>query len=153
LLRYPYGTDRLDRKYDKKNSYYISVQYTKKPQGTAIDEYKKNQPWLEGYLPLLTMKDGETKSDLRSKLIRIKQTNIGNYKGVEYISTLSETAQTEWVYSREVFLINDNYDTVRIQGSPNNVEVVNKSEWKTAYQQIDEANLPIFRDLVNSISL
>ncbi|OGM14012.1 hypothetical protein A2873_03325 [Candidatus Woesebacteria bacterium RIFCSPHIGHO2_01_FULL_42_80] len=99
------------------------------------------------------MKDGETKSDLRSKLIRIKQTNIGNYKGVEYISTLSETAQTEWVYSREVFLINDNYDTVRIQGSPNNVEVVNKSEWKTAYQQIDEANLPIFRDLVNSISL
>ena len=99
------------------------------------------------------MKDGETKSDLRSKLIRIKQTNIGNYKGVEYISTLSETAQTEWLYSREVFLINDNYDTVRIQGSPNNVEVVNKSEWKTAYQQIDEANLPIFRDLVNSISL
>ncbi|PIU03509.1 hypothetical protein COT44_02680 [Candidatus Shapirobacteria bacterium CG08_land_8_20_14_0_20_39_18] len=58
-----------------------------------------------------------------------------------------------WIISTIVLFVNDNYDKIRIEGSPNNVSIVNKSEWKTAFQQIDESNLTIFRDFMDSISL
>ena len=144
---YPYGTDRAERKYEKKNSYYITVQYGRKPPETPIEEYKKNQPWLEQYLPLLTMRDGETKTYEGIVFTRVRQSNKNNFKGVEYTVSLSPID-----FHREVLLVNDNYDTFRIEGSPKNVEVINEAEWKTAFQVVDEANLNTFREVVNSIS-
>jgi len=150
---YPYGTDRMDRTYTKENSYYISFQYDKKPDNRTIEQYKSEQPWLEEGLSILSLKDGESKSNARNLVTRVKSAKIGNYTGVEFISTLSETAQTEMFWEREVFLIDDNYNTIKISGGPSNVTIQDTEIWKTYYQAVDKENLNSFYDFVNSVSL
>ena len=139
---YPYGTDPMERVYDLQNSYNVVIQVSKNDQ---------NQIWKDTYQMLVNLKDGESVSDARSLTIRVRQFSLGGFEGIEYISTLSETAQTEPVYARQVILINaQSNDVITVMGQPINVEGAN---WREVYKAIDEANLTIFREMVESITV
>jgi hypothetical protein len=141
---YPYGTDRMEQIYEVKNSYYVLIQYSKNDQ---------NQYWKDTYQSLLNLQDGESLSDARSLVIRVRQLKLGRFEGIEYISTLSETAQTEPVYIRQVILFDEQSNVLTIMGTPNNVEIGNGAEWRDAYKMIDEANLNLFHQIVESITV
>jgi hypothetical protein len=141
---YPYGNPP-GQPSDVKNSYSVVIQL-----------YKANQNpfWKDTYLSLQNLKDGESQSGTRSLIIRVRQLDLGRFKGFEYIATLSESAKTDNVYGRDVLLFDDQTnDLLTIDGQPNNVEVSNGTNWRTDYQKIDEANLTIFHKIVESISI
>jgi hypothetical protein len=140
---YPYG-EVPEQPSEVKNSYSVIFQYSKNSQ---------NQYWKDTYQSLLNLKDGESFSDGRSMVIKVRQLNIGGFNGIEYISTLSETAQTDPVYIRQVILFDDQSNLLTIMGTPNNVEVGSGEEWRDVYQKIDEANQTIFHNIVDSIML
>jgi hypothetical protein len=139
---YPYGTDRTEQIYQIKNSYYVIIQFSKNNQ---------NQYWKDTYQSLVNLQDGESISDKRSLVIRVRRLNLGRFEGIEYISTLSETAQTEPVYIRQVILFDDQSNLLTIMGTPNNVEISNVSGWRDTYKMIDEANQVIFHQMVDSV--
>jgi hypothetical protein len=140
----PYG-ESPEQPTNVKNSYNVVIQYTKNNQ---------NSYWKDTYQSLLNLKDGESLSDARSLVIRVRQLDIGRFKGYEYISTLSETAQTDHVYAREIMLFDEQTnDLLTILGQPNNVEVGNGANWRDAYQMIDEANLSSFHKIVESLTI
>jgi hypothetical protein len=100
------------------------------------------------------MQDGESISDLRSLIIRVRELELGWFKGFEYISTLSETALTEYFYAREVMAYHESAnDLLTVMGYPNNVKIDDAAEWRDAYQRIDEANLILFHAIVESITI
>jgi len=141
---YPYG-ELPEKPSDVKNSYNVVLQYTKNNQ---------NPYWKDTYQSLLTLKDGESLSGVRSLIIRVRQLDLGRFKGFEYIFTLPETAQTDHVYGREVMLFDEQTnDLLTITGQPNNVEVSNGTQWRELYRTIDEANLTFFHDIVESITI
>ena len=142
---YPYGTDPAERIYVLKNSYNVVIQYSKNNQ---------NQYWMDIYQSLLNLRDGESLSDGRGLLIRVGQLNIGGFEGIEYISTLSEMAQTEPIYARQVILVNAQSNALlTIMGQSNNVEISDGENWRDVYRMIDEANLTLFHDIVESITV
>jgi hypothetical protein len=141
---YPYGEPPAQAS-DVKNSYNVVIQYTKNNQ---------NPYWKNTYQSLQNLKDGESISNARNLIIRVRQLDIGGFKGFEYISTLSQTAQTDHVYAREVILFNEaTKGLLTIMGQPNNVEVSNGIQWRDIYQKIDEANLIFFHKIVESIKI
>ncbi len=140
---YPYGTGREEQIYQLSNSYYVVLQYTQNNQNTY---------WSDTYQALASLQDGESSSGERGMLIRVRQLELGPFKGFEYIATLSETAQTEPFYAREVLLVDDRTgDLLTITGSPNNVAVGEGMGWREAYRLADEANLSLFHQIVDSI--
>ena len=141
---YSYGTDRTDQVITQPNSYYIVVQYTKNSQ---------NAFWLDAYQKLTAMQDGESLSDARSRIIRVREVNLGDLHGFEYIATLSDTAQTEPVYSREVILVDDRSNLLTISGSPNNVEIFAGANWRDLYRAEDEQYQDIFHAILESLEL
>ncbi len=44
-------------------------------------------------------------------------------------------------------------DLLTIMGQPNNVEVSNGANWRDVYRSIDEANLTIFHEIVDSMTM
>jgi hypothetical protein len=141
---YPYG-ESPEKPSIVKNSYNVVIQYAKNNQ---------NSYWEDTYQSLKNLKDGGSISNARSLIIRVRQFDIGGFKGFEYISTLSETAQTDHVYIREVMLFNEQTrDLLTIMGQPNNVEVSNGIQWRDVYQTIDKANLIFFHKIVESITI
>jgi hypothetical protein len=141
---YPYGTDRTEQMYSVKNAYYVVVQYSKNDQ---------NQYWKDTYQSLVNLQDGEALSSARSLVIKVRSLQLGRFEGIEFISTLSETAQTEPVYTRQVILFDDQSNLLTVMGNPNNVEISNGMGWRATYQMIDEANLNDFHQLVESITV
>ncbi len=141
---YPYGNPP-NQPSDFKNSYNVVIQYTKNNQ---------NPFWKHTYQSLQNLKDGESISGERSLIVRVRQLNLGRFKGFEYISTLSETAQTDHVYAREVILFDEQTnDLLTITGQPNNVEVSSGTNWRDVYRSFDEANLTFFHEIVDSITI
>jgi hypothetical protein len=138
---YPYGTDPTQRIYEKQDSYYVLIQYSKNDQ---------NSVWKETYDSLVNLVDDESLSTARSLTIKVRDLELGRFKGVEYISTLSETAQTQPVYMRNVILFDDQANVITIMGQPNNVVV--GANWREAYQRVDELNMPVFDRIVESIT-
>lgn len=139
---YPYG-ERPDQPSSVKNSYHVVIQYTKN---------NHNSFWKDIYQPLQNLKDGESLSGARSLLIRVRQLNVGRFAGFEYITTLSQTAQTERVYSRSVMLLDkQTNDLLTIMGQPDNVEVINAASWREVYRSLDEANQPTFQKIIESL--
>ncbi len=141
---FPYGTDRTEQIYDETNSYYITIQYRKNPGYVTLEEYSQNQPWLNTYLELLSLKDGESISSARAIEIREREIQIGRFSGLEYIATLPGQAQTEHFYGRQVILFDDELNSIMILGSPNNVEIGEDGNWREAYQNLDQAYKEIF---------
>ncbi|MCE9645517.1 MAG: hypothetical protein K8S20_05910 [Chloroflexi bacterium] len=141
---YPYG-EPPEQPSDVKNSYNIVIQYTKNNQ---------NQYWKATLESLLGLRDGESFSDARSMVIRVRQFDLGRFKGFEYITTLSETAQTDPFYSRSVILFDgQSNDLVTILGQPVNVQVNEGANWRQVYQVIDDANLTVFHEILGSLTL
>jgi len=140
---YPYGQPP-EQPSEVKNSYYVVIQYSKNDQSSY---------WNETYQSLISLQDGESLSGTRGMIIRVRQLELGRFKGFEYISTLSETAQTEHVYGREVILIDEQSNLLTVFGTPSNVEVSNSEEWRDVYQMIDEANLTIFHEIIETITI
>jgi hypothetical protein len=141
---YPYGTDRADQALTRPNSYYIVVKYTKNNWNTY---------WQDTYQNLTAMQDGESLSDIRSRIIRVRQINLDDLHGFEYIATLSDTAQTEPIYSREVILVDDQSNLLTISGSPNTVEIPAGADWRDHYRAVDEQYQDIFNSILASMEL
>jgi hypothetical protein len=140
---FPYGNPP-EQPSEVKNSYKVVIQYTKDNQNTFLDDTHQT---------LLTLKDGESLSSPRSQIIRIRGLDFGRFQGFEYISTLSETAQTEPFYAREIYLMDDQANLITIFGTPNNVEISNGAEWREVYRGIDQANLNFFHEIVESLEM
>jgi hypothetical protein len=140
---YPYGS-QPEEPSAVKNSYLVVVQYSQASQDGS---------WKDTYAALSGLKDGESLSGTRSLVTRVRQLEHGRFKGFEFISTLSETAQTDHVYSREVILVDEQSNLLTILGSPNNVEVGSGANWRDVYRLLDEANLDAFQGLVASIKI
>jgi hypothetical protein len=147
---YPYGTSREDQVYALPDSYYIRIEYRPNTEDLTMDDYK-NSSWISPPLGMFDLADGESRSTARSLEIKVRDLEIGRFKGVEYIATLSETAQTERVYSRQVFLLDEQLNILMISASPNNVEVADPANWKADFQRIDEAHLETFYHVIESI--
>lgn len=144
---YPYGTDPAERINELTNSYHIVIQYTKNNQTPYWEEDAT-------YRSLLTLQDGESLSDARSQLMRVSQLDIGRFKGFEYITTLSETGQTDPFYLRSVMLFDEQTnDLITVMGQPYNVAVGDGLQWRDVYRSIDEANLGFYHEIVASITL
>lgn len=144
---YPYGTDRSERQYPTGNNYFIVAQFDKRPtenEGYALTQYNT----------LKDLKEGDSIKNMRNLTTKVRNININinGLTGVEYISTLSETAQTEMFYIREAILVNSNQDTITIRGSADGVIIEDVANWKSYYEDIDEDNLKVFTDFVNSVS-
>ena len=118
-------------------------------------QYSQNDPesfWPGTYETLLAMQDGESMQSARGLVVRQRAFEQGRFKGIEFITTLPETAQTEPVYIRQVILLSEQGEVLVVMGTPNNVQV-GEAGWREAYQRIDEANLPLFRQMVESIAV
>ncbi len=147
---YPYGTSREEQIYTLPDSYYILIQYRPNTENLTLDDYKSSS-WISPPLGLFDLADGETRTTARSLEIKVRDLEVGQFKGVEYIATLSDTAQTERAYSRQIFLLDENLNILMISGSPNNVAITDPTNWKADYQQVDEANLDILYKVIDSI--
>jgi hypothetical protein len=142
---YPYGTSLEERVYEHKNSYSVVIQYSKNDQ---------SQYWKDIYQSLLTLKDGEESlSDGHGVMIRVGEFKIGEFAGIEYISTLPIAAQTEPVYTRQAILFDGQSNLLSIMGTPNNVDFSIAENWRDAYRMVDEANLEVFHAIARSVSI
>jgi len=141
---YPYG-ETPEQPSSVKNSYNVVIQYTKNNQNTY---------WEDTYQSLMNLKDGESLSNGNSLLIRVRQLSIGRFTGFEYIATLSETAQTDHIYARSIMILDEQTsDLLTIMGQLINVEITNGAAWRDIYKNIDEANLNVFQEIVESITI
>lgn len=150
---YPYFSDRLNRVYNIKNSYYVVIQYSQNNKNLSFKQQIEKQPWIESYLSLFNLKDGEAISDNRNMFIRVRQVTLGRFEGLEYIQTLSDTAQTEWFYARRIVLFDEQLNNLTIVGTPNNVEILDQNNFLAAYQKVDKANLEILYQILQLVSV
>ena len=148
---YPYGTDRTEQIYQVINSYYITIRYQENPGYASLDEYSEAQLWLSTYLSMLNMEDGKSTSNSRAIDIKVRNVELGKFSGLEYITTLSETAQTEPVFIRQLILFDEQLNALMIMGSPNNVEIPINGNWREAYQSVDRENLEILYKVLELI--
>ena len=149
---YPYGTSREDQITTVPDSYYITIQYFENIQGRTWDDFISSG-WIDSYLELLRMEDGEFFTTARSLVIRVREFSLGDFQGLEYIATLSDTAQTERGYLREIMAFDENLNWLRITGSPNLVVITDPENWKDDFSRVDLANLDIFTTLAESIEI
>jgi hypothetical protein len=150
---YPYGTGLEERQPGAANAYGIMIQLTVNRSGWTLEQYRAEQPWFNDTLAVLDMQDGESSTTARSLISRERGLTVGRFTGVEFTTTLSETAQTERFYMRTAFLMDQDLNVLLIDGSPNNVEITDPANWRGAFEAVDGANLEIFRTLVDSIRL
>lgn len=142
---YPYGTGLEERFYEFRNSYYVVVEYSKNDQSQYLKKIHQS---------LLNLKDGEEiLSDGHGLLIRIGDFSVGEFTGIEYISTLPIEAQTEPIYTRHVLLFDTQSNMLNIMGTPNNVDFNMAGNWRDAYRMVDEANVDLFHEIARSISI
>lgn len=116
-----------------------------------MDEYSEAQLWLSTYLSMLNMEDGKSTSNSRAIDIKVRNVELGKFSGLEYITTLSETAQTEPVFIRQLILFDEQLNALMIMGSPNNVEIPINGNWREAYQSVDRENLEILYKVLELI--
>jgi hypothetical protein len=141
---YPYG-ERPEQAPGAANSYDVVVQFTR---------HNQNPYYLDTYRLLSTLQDGQAVSGTRSLVTRVRALAIGPMTGFEYLTTLSETAQTQHFLIREVIVVDEQSgDLLDVIGQPVNVEVPSGTGWREAYQAVDEANLAAFRGLLDSIAI
>ena len=141
---YPYSTSREEQVFTVPDAYYVVVQFTRADDNPFTDET---------LLSLESLADGDSISDQRGLLTRVRPLELGGYQGFEFITTLSESAQTEPFFARQVILRDGRSSTLTIMASPNNVQISAGEDWRAAYRRVDEAHLPDFRLIVDSVRL
>ena len=122
-------------------------QYAKPP--ASLSPINPNR-FIE-YSILRDMTDGESLSEARDLIIRVRKLRLGKFEGIEYLLTLSATTQTEMYYARQVVLFDEQLNVLNVTGMPIYVAISDKANWREAYQQVDEANLAIFHQVLESI--
>jgi hypothetical protein len=149
---YPYGTDPSERKLTKENSYYIVAQLDAKSEDMPAEDFRTANIGYKQIEALKDLKPGESKTDARTVTTKVRDINANGLKGVEYITTLSEEAQTEHLYMREAVLVNETTNTVVVvRGTPENVYVAEGLDWKEVYEAIDLENSAIFSEFVDDV--
>ena len=147
---YPYGTDRTEQITTIPDSYYVLIEYNPNTTGRTWDDFVSSG-WIDAYLGLQEMEDGGSISTARSLVIRVKEVSLGDFQGLEYIATLSETAQTERFYARAIVAFDEEMNWLRITAFPNMVQIADQDNWKADYSRVDLDNLDTFTKLVESI--
>ena len=99
------------------------------------------------------MQDGESSTTARSLTTRTRPLTIGRFSGVEFLTTLSESAQTEPFLTRTAFLMDEGGNILQVTGSPDNVQVKDPQSWREAFQTVDAAHRETLYDLIESISV
>ncbi|MDO8515575.1 MAG: hypothetical protein Q7S14_03680 [bacterium] len=142
------------------NSYHITFQYAKRPDEIPIDKYISVQWGVQREIKLLELSDGESTTSEIYTLTKVRDVQLQNYKGVEFISSIPDTAGagsiTDWKFNntvRKVLLINDNYDLISIVGSPKDLDLTGGLDKKTVSQKVDGSYLNEFKKLVNSVEI
>jgi len=148
---YPYGTGPEDRQPGAPDAYVIVIQYILNTAGWTLEQARVEQPWINDALAVLDLQDGESSTTARSLTTRVRPLTIGRFSGGEFLSTLSETAQTEPFFSRNVFLMDENGNILQITGTPDNVAVTDPRNWREAFETVDAANRENLYDLIESI--
>lgn len=139
-----YGGVPLEVPPFQKNAYQVVVQYTLENENTYMNDTLNT---------LANLQDGEMAETGRSRLIRVRALTVGDYSGYEYIATLSESAQTEYFYVREVILQNTEGNLITILGGPSNVAVEEGANWREVYAGIDQKYLSDFYQIIESLEL
>jgi hypothetical protein len=150
---YPYGTGPEDRQPGAPNAYAVVIQYTLNTAGRTLEQARAEQPWFNDILAVLDMQDGQSSTTARSLTTRVRPLTLGRFTGVEFITTLSETAQTEHFLTRSVFLMDDELNVLLITASPDNVEVDDPAAWRQAFEAVDEANRETLYELIDSLQV
>jgi hypothetical protein len=150
---YPYGTGPEDRQPGAPNAYNVVIQHTLNTSGLTLEQYQAGQPWLNDTLAVLELQDGESITTARSLTTRQRGLTVGRFTGVEFTTTLPETAQTERFFMRTAFLMDEALNVIVINGSPDRVEIAGPSNWRAAFEAVDAANQAIFQELVESIQV
>ncbi len=150
---YPYGTGPEDRKPGAPNAYAVVIQYTVNTAGRTLEQARAEQSWFNDNLALLDLQDGESITTARSLTTRLRGLTVGRFTGVEFSTTLPDTAQTERFYTRTAFLMDENLNVIVISGQPVNVEIADAAAWRATFEALDAANEPTFRSLVESIQV
>jgi hypothetical protein len=150
---YPYGTGPEDRQPGAPNAYGVIIQYTANTSGWTLEQYRTEQPWLNDYLSVLDMQDGESSTTARSLTIRVRGLTVGRFTGVEFVGTLSDTAQTERYYSRNAFLMDEDGNVLTVMGSPENAEIADPANWRETFEAVDAANRDVLYGLIDSIEV
>jgi hypothetical protein len=135
---YPYGTGPEERTQTIPNSYFVVVQLNRGATSEELEMLKK-------------LKAGEVSSDQRNMLIKVRDINENGFTGVEYISTLSETAQTQFYYTRSAVVENENGQIVTINGNSENVRITDESKRFETYEEEDEKNVQHFRMILDTL--
>ncbi|OGE44161.1 hypothetical protein A3B45_01085 [Candidatus Daviesbacteria bacterium RIFCSPLOWO2_01_FULL_39_12] len=146
--------------YSKVNSYNITFQYTKRPNEIPLERYKNIQEAVQRELGLRGRTEGDTITSAIYTLTKIRDISLQNYKGVEFISSVPESASlgslTDWKFNstvRKVLFVNDNYDIISIVGSPNNLDLTGGLDKKTVSKEIDEDYINEFHKFIESIKI
>ena len=148
---YPYGTGLDERQPGAPDAYNIVIQHTLNASGWTLEQYRAEQPWLDDNLAVLELQDGESLTTARSLTTRVRGLTVGRFTGVEFITTLPDAAQTERVYMRTAFLMDEALNVITVIGQPINVVVADPAAWRDSYASLDAAQEATFRAVVDSI--
>ena len=149
---YPYGTDRTDQVTTLPDSYYVLIEYVENRDGKTWDDFI-NSGWIDTYLELQELEDGQFTTTPRSLATRIGEVSLGDFSGIMYLVTLPEGAQTERVYLRQAMLFDSELNWLRVTSQPNMVQIADLENWKNDYARVDQENLETFLTLLDSIEI
>ena len=149
---YPYGTSREEQISTIPDSFYILIQYFENPNGRIWDDFI-NSGWIDTYLALQDMEDGQFILTPRLVATRIGEISLGDFTGLMYLVTTPDSAQTERAYIREVVLFDQELNWLRISGYPNLVQIEDLEHWKNDYARVDQTHLETFLTMLESIEI
>ncbi len=150
---YPYGTNSADQVLTVKDSYYVVIQYSLNANNLSVEQFRRDQPWVNVYYLLLGLQDGQSLTGTREVVTRIRSFKLGKFEGLEYVSTLPATAQTDLTYIRQTVLLDEHLNALTVMGTPNNVTLTDKAQWQEAYRRVDQANEDVYHKVLDSISV
>jgi len=150
---YPYGTGPEDRQPGAPNAYAIVIQYTLNTAGWTLEQARAEQPWINDSLAVLDLQDGQSSSTARSLTTRVRALTLGRFTGVEFTTTLSETAQTERFFMRSAFLMDADLNVLVINAAPENVEIDDPATWRQAFEAVDASHRETLYELIDSIEV
>jgi hypothetical protein len=150
---YPYGTGLEEREPGAPDAYHIVIQYTRNSAGWTPEQYRAEQPWFDEMSAVIDLQDGESITTARSLTTRQRSLAVGRFTGVEFITTLPDTAQTERVYMRTALLMDEGLNVLVVNGSPENVQVADPAAWRATFEAVDTGYREIFSTLVESIQV
>ncbi|MBM3121520.1 MAG: hypothetical protein FJZ97_04965 [Chloroflexi bacterium] len=102
---------------------------------------------------MLEFQDGESITTARSPTTRVRALTVGPFTGVEFTTTLPDTAQTERFFMRTAFLMDEGLNVIVINAQPVNVEIADAAAWREGYAALDAAQEATFRAVVDSIQV